>query len=162
MSYSDSTAAVSPVTEVAAANTTQAPVHPSPAELPADVLERARIYALDLGVALPESDLVQVLTLPLDRIREALDLAQEVREKWCGKEVELEGIVSLKTGGCPEDCHFCAQSGVFESPVRSAWIDIPAVVESAKHTAKTGAAEFCLVAAVRGPDKKLMLSLIHI
>ncbi|MBZ0307007.1 MAG: biotin synthase BioB, partial [Anaerolineae bacterium] len=101
----------------------------------------------------------QVFTLPPERIREALDLAQEIREKWCGKEVELEGIVSLKTGGCPEDCHFCAQSGVFESPVRSAWIDIPAVVEAAKHTAKTGAAEFCLVAAVRGPDKKLMSQL---
>ena len=159
MSYCNSTAAVPPLADVAAANTTQTTVLPAPAELPEDVLERARIYALDLGVALPEPDLVHVLTLPIDRIREALDLAQEVREKWCGREVELEGIVSLKTGGCPEDCHFCAQSGLFESPVRSAWIDIPAVVESAKHTAKTGAAEFCLVAAVRGPDKKLMSQL---
>ena len=31
--------------------------------------------------------------------------------RWCGPEVEVEGIVSLKTGGCPEDCHFCSQSG---------------------------------------------------
>ena len=45
-----------------------------------------------------------------------LALAHEVRMRWCGPEVEVEGIVSLKTGGCPEDCHFCSQSGLFDSP----------------------------------------------
>jgi biotin synthase len=64
--------------------------------------------------------------------------------------------VSLKTGGCPEDCHFCSQSGLFDSPVRAAWLDIPALVEAAKQTAKTGATEFCIVAAVRGPSARLM------
>jgi biotin synthase len=76
--------------------------------------------------------------------------------RWCGPEVEVEGIVSLKTGGCPEDCHFCSQSGLFASPVRGVWLDIPALVEAAKQTAATGATEFCIVAAVRGPDAKLM------
>src|SRR5699024_6095934 len=76
--------------------------------------------------------------------------------RWAGEEIEVEGIVSLKTGGCPEDCHFCSQSGLFTSPVRSAWIDIDALVESAKQTAKTGATEFCIVAAVRGPDERLL------
>jgi biotin synthase len=85
-----------------------------------------------------------------------LDLAHEVRLAWCGDEVEVEGIVSVKTGGCPEDCHFCSQSGVFDSPVRSAWLDIPALVKAAKETAALGASEFCIVAAVRGPDDRLM------
>jgi len=76
--------------------------------------------------------------------------------KWCGPEVEVEGIVSLKTGGCPEDCHFCSQSGLFTSPVRAVWLDIPSLVEAAKQTAATGATEFCIVAAVRGPDERLM------
>jgi biotin synthase len=76
--------------------------------------------------------------------------------RWCGPEVEVEGIVSLKTGGCPEDCHFCSQSGLFASPVRAAWLDVPSLVEAAKQTAKTGATEFCIVAAVRGPDARLM------
>ncbi|EUA12665.1 biotin synthase domain protein [Mycobacterium xenopi 4042] len=35
--------------------------------------------------------------------------------------------------------------------MRSAWLDIPSLVEAAKQTAKTGATEFCIVAAVRGP-----------
>ncbi|MDQ1671140.1 MAG: biotin synthase, partial [Actinomycetota bacterium] len=80
----------------------------------------------------------------------------EVRLRWCGPEVEVEGIVSVKTGGCPEDCHFCSQSGLFQSPVRSAWLDIPSLVRAAKETAATGASEFCIVAAVRGPDARLM------
>jgi biotin synthase len=40
--------------------------------------------------------------------------------------------------------------------VRAAWLDIPSLVQAAKETAATGASEFCIVAAVRGPDKKLM------
>jgi biotin synthase len=76
--------------------------------------------------------------------------------RWCGPEVEVEGIVSVKTGGCPEDCHFCSQSGRFDSPVRAAWLDIPSLVAAARETAVTGATEFCIVAAVRGPDARLM------
>ncbi len=76
--------------------------------------------------------------------------------RWCGPEVEVEGIVRLKTGGCPEDCHFCSQSGQFESPVRAVWLDIPSLVKAAQETAATGATEFCIVAAVRGPDERLM------
>jgi biotin synthase len=79
-----------------------------------------------------------------------------VRMRWCGPEVEGEGIVSVKTGGCPEDCHFCSQSGQFNSPVRAVWLDIPGLVMAAKQTAATGATEFCIVAAVRGPDRRLM------
>ena len=99
---------------------------------------------------------VECLRLPDERVDELLDLAHEVRLAWCGDEVEVEGIVSVKTGGCPEDCHFCSQSGVFDSPVRSAWLDIPALVKAAKETAAVGASEFCIVAAVRGPDDRLM------
>jgi len=76
--------------------------------------------------------------------------------RWCGPEVEVEGIVSIKTGGCPEDCHFCSQSGRFDTPVRAARLDIPSLVEAARETAATGATEFCIVAAVRGPDARLM------
>lgn len=121
-----------------------------------DVLDEAREQVLERGVGLSEAQVLQVLELPDDRIPELLALAHEVRERWCGPEVEVEGIVSLKTGGCPEDCHFCSQSGQFPSPVRSAWLDIPGLVRAARQTRETGATEFCIVAAVRGPDKRLL------
>jgi biotin synthase len=121
-----------------------------------DILDVARTQVLERGIGLSQEQALQCLQLPDERVDELLDLAHEVRTKWCGDEVEVEGIVSLKTGGCPEDCHFCSQSGVFDSPVRSAWLDIPSLVTAAKETANTGATEFCIVAAVRGPDERLM------
>ena len=121
-----------------------------------DILDVARGRVLEQGLGLTEEQILAVLELPDDRIPELLGLAHEVRMRWCGPEVEVEGIVSVKTGGCPEDCHFCSQSGVFSSPVRSAWLDIPSLVQAALDTAATGASEFCIVAAVRGPDERLM------
>ena len=120
------------------------------------MLIQAREQVLKGGEGLTRDQVLEVLRLPDDRLEELLSLAHEVRMRWCGPEVEVEGIISLKTGGCPEDCHFCAQSGLFASPVRSAWLDIPSLVEAAKQTAKTGATEFCIVAAVRGPDERLL------
>ena len=121
-----------------------------------DVLTVAREQVLDQGTGLSEQQTLAILHLPEDRLAELLALAHEVRMRWCGPEVEVEGIVSVKTGGCPEDCHFCSQSGQFNSPVRAVWLDIPGLVESAKQTAAIGATEFCIVAAVRGPDRRLM------
>lgn len=124
-----------------------------------DILEVAREKVLEQGKGLSKEEVLQVLHLDEQRIPELLDLAHQVRLKWCGEEVEVEGIISLKTGGCPEDCHFCSQSGLFESPVRSAWLDIAGLVEAAKQTQKSGATEFCIVAAVKGPDERLMSQL---
>ena len=120
------------------------------------ILEIAREQVLEQGAGLSQEQALECLRLPDEQVDELLDLAHEVRLKWCGDEVEVEGIVSLKTGGCPEDCHFCSQSGVFDSPVRAAWLDIPELVRAARETAATGATEFCIVAAVRGPDQRLM------
>ena len=120
------------------------------------ILETARQQVLERGEGLDERQVLEILRLPDERLDDALALAHEVRMRWCGPEVEVEGIVSVKTGGCPEDCHFCSQSGRFETPVRAARLDIPSLVEAARQTAATGATEFCIVAAVRGPDARLM------
>jgi biotin synthase len=119
-------------------------------------LARAVDAVIDTGVGLDEAGALAILRLPDVEVAAALDAAHQVRMRWCGQEVEVEGIVSVKTGGCPEDCHFCSQSGLFTSPVRAVWLDIPALVEAARQTAATGATEFCIVAAVRGPDDRLM------
>lgn len=135
---------------------TQAATRPTTDRDSTDILAQARSQVLEGGQGLNRDQVLQVLQLPDDRLDELLALAHDVRMRWCGPEVEVEGIISLKTGGCPEDCHFCSQSGLFKSPVRSAWLDVPSLVEAAKQTAKTGATEFCIVAAVRGPDERLM------
>ena len=86
-----------------------------------EVLDQARQQVLVHGEGLGYDQLVAVLNTADEQLDALLALAHEVRLAWAGDEVEVEGIVSIKTGGCPEDCHFCSQSGVFDSPVRSAW-----------------------------------------
>ena len=126
------------------------------ASVSADILEAAREQVLERGEALRHEQITQVLRTPDGLLEELLALAHEVRMRYNGPEVEVEGIVSIKTGGCPEDCHFCSQSGQFTSPVRSVWLDIPELVRAARQTRESGASEFCIVAAVRGPDERLM------
>ena len=79
------------------------------------ILDLAKDQVLERGEGLTEDQLVEILQLPDDAIPAALQLAHEVRLKHCGEDVEVEGIISIKTGGCPEDCHFCSQSGLFEA-----------------------------------------------
>jgi biotin synthase len=84
-------------------------------------------------------------------------LAHEVRLAWCGPEVEVEGILSAKTGGCPEDCHFCSQSAAFDTPVKATpFLDTDEVLAAARETAELGASEFCIVLAVKGPDERTL------
>jgi biotin synthase len=135
---------------------TSVPEKTSPAVVETDVLAVARQQVLEGGVGLAEDQVLDVLRTGDDRLTDLLALAHEVRMRWCGPEVEVEGIISLKTGGCPEDCHFCSQSGRFPTPVRSAWLDIPGLVKAARQTLAAGASEFCIVAAVRGPDERLL------
>jgi biotin synthase len=123
---------------------------------PMDILDVAREQVLERGQPLDEPKILACLLLPDERVPDLLALAHEVRLRWCGDAVEVEGIVSVKTGGCPEDCHFCSQSGLFESPVRAARLDIDELVRAARETRTTGATEFCIVAAVRGPDRALL------
>jgi biotin synthase len=133
-----------------------ATAQPAAAQPAAALLAALREQVLERGEGLTEAQALACLRLPGDALPDLLQLAHEVRLRHCGPEVEVEGIVSLKTGGCPEDCHFCSQSGLFASPVRAAWLDIASLVQAARETAATGATEFCIVAAVRGPDERLM------
>jgi biotin synthase len=75
----------------------------------------------------------------------------------------VEGILSAKTGGCPEDCHFCAQSSRFDTPVQATpFLDTAEVLAAAAETARLGATEFCIVLAVRGPDERTLRRILEL
>jgi biotin synthase len=104
----------------------------------------------------PEEALA-ILRLPEHEVPSLVARAHQVRLDNAGAEVEVESIISAKTGGCPEDCAFCSQSRHWPTPVRpEPFIDIPPLVEAAKRAQDAGATEFCIVLAVRGPDEKVM------
>jgi biotin synthase len=78
-----------------------------------------------------------------------------------GKGIHLCGIMSAKTGNCPEDCAFCSQSIHSEGPTLvSSIIDPSLILESAKEAEKSGATEFCIVTSGKGPDKKTFRKVI--
>jgi biotin synthase len=95
--------------------------------------------------------------LPDTELPDLIALANRVRLAHNGPGVELESIISAKTGGCAEDCAFCSQSRHWPSPVRpEPFVDIPSMVEAARRSEELGATEFCIVLAVRGPDDRIM------
>ena len=101
--------------------------------------------------------------VPDDQVVELAGLAHRVRLDWCGPTVEVEGILSAKTGGCPEDCHFCAQSSRFDTPVKAMpFLDADEVLAAAAETAALGATEFCIVLAVRGPDERTLERILEL
>jgi biotin synthase len=107
--------------------------------------------------ALTREDALAILELPESEVPALVARAHQVRLDNAGPEVEVESIISAKTGGCPEDCAFCSQSRHWPTPVRpEPFIDIPPLVDAAKRAQDQGATEFCIVLAVRGPDDKIM------
>ena len=100
---------------------------------------------------------LEILNLPEAEVPALVALAHQIRLDNAGAEVEVESIISAKTGGCPEDCAFCSQSRHWPTPVRpEPFIDIPPLVDAAKRAQEQGATEFCIVLAVRGPDDRIM------
>jgi len=128
-----------------------------------EVLSDAGNALLDERRELTADELARLAQLPPESVPALASIAHEVRLVWCGPEVEVEGILSAKTGGCPEDCSFCSQSSRFDSPVKATpFLDAGEILAAAEETAKVGASEFCIVLAVRGPDERIMQQVLDI
>jgi biotin synthase len=127
------------------------------------LLRAAGDAVLDERRQLTADELAALASLPDESVPALAALAHEVRLAWCGPTVEVEGILSVKTGGCPEDCHFCSQSARFETPIAATpFLDVDEVVAAAEETAKLGASEFCIVLAVRGPDERTLQRILDV
>jgi len=123
----------------------------------------AAIALLEQRRALTSEELTELVALDDLSVPALAALAHEVRLAYAGPEVEVEGILSAKTGGCSEDCHFCSQSAAFDTPVKATpFLDVDEVLAAARETAELGASEFCLVLAIRGPDQRIMDRLVEL
>jgi biotin synthase len=122
-----------------------------------DVLERCEAALLQREEPIAREDALELTQLADERLPDLIALSHRVRLTFAGPEVEVESILSAKTGGCPEDCHFCSQSGRFETTVRpEPFLPSDQIVEAARRSEADGATEFCIVLAVRGPDDFIM------
>lgn len=69
--------------------------------------------------------------------------------------VQLSTLLSVKTGGCSEDCGYCSQSARYDTGLgRERLLDVAEVVETARAAKASGATRFCMGAAWRGPKDR--------
>lgn len=103
----------------------------------------------------------RLVALADEDLPELIQLAHRVRLAWMGPAVEVESIISAKTGGCPEDCTFCSQSARYTTDVaREPMLPTDRLVDLARQTKELGGTEFCIVVAVRGPDERMIRNVV--
>src|ERR1700674_1370765 len=77
------------------------------------------------------------------------------RQHFDPNEVQLSTLLSIKTGGCPEDCAYCPQAARYHTGVENeALLTLSEVVAAAQAAKASGATRFCMGAAWRGPKQK--------
>jgi len=124
---------------------------PSRAATPADssASQRWSVAEIEALFRLPFADL--------------LYRAQQVhREHFDANAVQLSTLLSIKTGGCSEDCGYCPQSAFHSAGVENKkMLDVATVVQAAQLAKDSGAGRFCMGAAWREPSDEDMQSVVE-
>ena len=99
------------------------------------------------------AEALALLALPFN---ELLYRAHTVhREHFDPRRVQRSTLLSIKTGGCPEDCGYCPQAARYHTGVEAeALLDVQQVVDAARAAKENGATRFCMGAAWRGPKER--------
>ena len=98
-------------------------------------------------------EIERIYTQPFPELMYA---AQTVhRENFPGNRVQRSTLLSVKTGGCPEDCAYCPQSAHHDAPVKAEKLmGLETVLAEAKQARDAGASRFCMGAAWREPKER--------
>jgi biotin synthase len=101
----------------------------------------------------PRTEVLALFNLPFNDL---MWRAQQVhRQHWDPNEVEHATLLSVKTGGCPEDCGYCPQSSKYDTGVEANKLMSPSEVREAVIAARdAGASRFCMGAAWRAPKDR--------
>jgi len=123
--------------------------------LPASRAATTSARATDTGARWPLAHIEALFELPF---MDLLFRAQQAhRAHFDASAVQLSTLLSIKTGGCPEDCGYCPQSAHFETGVEaSKLMPLQEVVDAAQTAKAQGATRFCMGAAWRSPKARDM------
>ncbi|HUN37578.1 MAG TPA: biotin synthase BioB [Trebonia sp.] len=98
---------------------------------------------------------LKVLAIGDDELLDLVAAAFRVRRQFFGRRVKLNYLVNIKSGLCPEDCHYCSQRlGSGADVLKYTWLKSEEVTASATAGVKGGAKRVCLVASGRGPTDR--------
>ncbi len=107
------------------------------------------------GYEITDEEALALLETPDEQLLKLLDGAYMIRHAYYGNRVKLNMIINTKSGLCPENCGYCAQSIVSKAPVEKyAMMKSDEIVEGAKRAAASNASTYCIVASGRGPREQ--------
>jgi biotin synthase len=103
----------------------------------------------------PVADVLALFELPLPELMYRAQTAH--RTHFPDGDVELATLLSIKTGGCEEDCGYCPQAARYDTGVEAKKIlELETVLDAARQAKENGATRFCMGAAWRSPKERDM------
>lgn len=107
------------------------------------------------GEKLADAEAFEILATPAESVFHLIASANDVRRHFKGDAIDLCAIVNVKSGACPEDCAFCAQSTHHgaDAPVYP-FMEREEILKNANAARKMGAARFSLVSSGDGVNDK--------
>jgi biotin synthase len=121
-----------------------------------DSFVQPHVGAQELGVARHDWTRAEIRALFALPFPELIFQAQTVhRMNFDPTQVQISTLLSIKTGGCPEDCAYCPQSAAYETELKaSKLMDVETVLAEARAAKAAGASRFCMGAAWRSPKDR--------
>ena len=105
------------------------------------------------GHALTRDEALAVLQAPEADVPEIVAAAHRVRRRYFGDTVKVNFLVNVKSGICPEDCHYCSQSKLSKAPIdKYPLLSGGDILTAARRGHEFGARRVCLVASGRWPS----------
>src|SRR6478609_10406817 len=107
------------------------------------------------GAPATAEDALDVLRSTDDELLDVVAAAARLRRKHFGDTVKVNYLVNLKSGLCPEDCHYCSQRlGSTADILRYTWLKNDEAIEQARAGLRGGASRVCMVSSGRGPTDR--------
>jgi biotin synthase len=120
-----------------------------------DIIERTAPQATQADIR-HDWTLAEAEDLFSSPFNDLLFRAQTLHQQYfTANEVQISTLLSIKTGGCPEDCAYCPQSAHYDTGTdKDTLMDIDSVLAAAREAKRGGASRFCMGAAWRSPTDR--------
>ncbi len=107
------------------------------------------------GHKITKQEAFSILDAADDDILQLMDAAFIIRKHYFGKKIKLNMIISTKTGYCPENCGYCAQSIDATAPIeKNTMMTKEEIIAGAKRANELNSSTYCIVASGRGPTNR--------
>ncbi|MCI1593164.1 biotin synthase BioB [Heyndrickxia oleronia] len=107
------------------------------------------------GEEIKETEALSILNCPSDELLLLMHAAFQIRKHHFGKKVKLNMIMNAKSGLCPENCGYCAQSSISTATIDSyRMVNKDTILQGAKRAYEQNIGTYCIVASGRGPSNR--------